>query len=245
MRFKSTKGLCSMQRFVVLVLFSLIVLSVGCGDAPEEAIKEEAIKEEGNKAAYTYVAEKNIRKLPPNIYIPSARDFVEEINALGIRPKGDFEKSDSYSDEMKRMWESAKLFGQPATGRFLLAAELSRKVFYDVDSEILTLFFQNKDFYMDMFEWNFNDDEFKLDPAIAKQVMVNPSLPSNLLRAAFVISIGIDGEGEFQAPVKVLSSSLKYPFELRPTVLHERIVFRRDTGVVLHKSSGKAFPDFE
>lgn len=35
MRFKSTKGLCSVQRFVVLVLFSLIVLSVGCGDAPE------------------------------------------------------------------------------------------------------------------------------------------------------------------------------------------------------------------
>ena len=237
-----------MHRFLVLVLFSLNVLSVGCGDAPEEAIKEEAIKEAGNKPAYTYVVEKNIRELPPNIYIPSVRDFAKEINAsVSLRPKGEFEKSDSYSNEMKRIWESAKLFGQPATGRFLVAPDfvpikemmIIDEFLYDVDSEILTLQFDSDiRRYGGVYRAWQDGVRFKLDPEIAKQVMVNASLPSDLLRAAFVISIGIDDKGEFQTPVDDFGGGPEQPygaFFLQPTVLHECIVFRRDTGVILHK----------
>ena len=243
-----------MYRFLVSVLFSLIVLSVGCGDAPEEAIKEEAIKEEaikeeGNNPAYTYVVEKNIRELPPKIYIPSVRDFAKEINAsVSLRPKGEFEKSDSYNNEMKRIWESAKLFGQPATGRFLVAPDfvpikemmITDEFLYDIDSEILTLQFDHQihtGLGRQSRAWQ-HGVRFKLDPEIAKQVMVNASLPSDLLRAAFVISVGIDDKGEFQTPVDDFGGGPEQPygaFFLQPTVLHECIVFRRDTGVILHK----------
>jgi len=110
---------------------------------------------------------------------------------------------------------------------------------YDVDSEILTLQFDSDiRRYGGVYRAWQDGVRFKLDPEIAKQVMVNASLPSDLLRAAFVISIGIDDKGEFQTPVDDFGGGPEQPygaFFLQPTVLHECIVFRRDTGVILHK----------
>ncbi|MDB4864590.1 hypothetical protein OAI33_14985 [Pirellulaceae bacterium] len=40
MRIKFPKGVCTVQRFVVLVLFSLIVLSAGCGETQSEPKSE-------------------------------------------------------------------------------------------------------------------------------------------------------------------------------------------------------------
>ena len=54
MRFKSTKGLCSVQRFVVLVLFSLIVLSFGCGDTAEETPPAPIKQESGTETRSGY-----------------------------------------------------------------------------------------------------------------------------------------------------------------------------------------------
>ena len=83
MRIKFPKGVCTVQRFVGLVLFSLIVLSFGCGDTAEETpaapVKQESATEPAEGQAES--GEPQAQVLP----VPVFSKMVELIDQPAIK----------------------------------------------------------------------------------------------------------------------------------------------------------------
>ena len=136
---------------------------------------------------YSFVVPEAIERLPANFKSFTLPELVQELKEqVPTREKGEFEKTTDWIESQKNLWSSAKLFNQPANGRFIYC--YSKKFFnfnYDPDSELTTVKLTDPDegkadgdvwtswTFMNFPKSEWKELTWKTEPAAAKEQAAN------------------------------------------------------------------------
>lgn len=215
--------------------------------------------------AVGYVVPDKIEKLPSKYKGPELYDYVAEIKKNEPGLKGKFEKTEDYQRRVKETWSNATLFGQPVNNRWIYVIESKSSYDADKEEMQLSLEDKPSKLFGPDEETDYrvlflnlaNLDikskslSLKIPPEEARKIM-------SQLRIAYVFRFG-PHSGTSPSPLKLTmetraeKDSYIYPplgldpikvqrgtllsehYDLWVKELNEIIVFREDTGEIVHR----------